>query len=55
MKYLNDGGEIEKNEDVMEEIMEELKQENLYFDSQAKMNKILRKQKKMKEKGMEVE
>ena len=34
MKYLDNGGDIEANEDVMDEVMEELKQDNLYFDSE---------------------
>lgn len=45
----NDEEEPEKNEDLMDEIMGELKEEKLYFDSETKFmkhQKKLRKQKK---------
>lgn len=48
MKYLDNGGEIETNEDVMDEVMEELKQENLYFDSERELKSHLKKEKRAK-------
>ena len=41
---------IEKNEELMDEILDELKEENLYFDSEEKYKKALKKQKKNKKK-----
>lgn len=53
MKYLNEGGDIENNEEVMDEIMDELKEENIYFDSEKQLKSHLKKQRKSKK--MEVE
>ena len=41
---------IEKNEEMMDEILDELREENLYFDSDEKYKKALKKQKKNKKK-----
>lgn len=38
---------------MMDEILEELKEENLYFDSEDKYKKSLKKQKKSKKKKVQ--
>ena len=46
LKFLKDGVPTESNNDVMNEVLEELKGEGLYADSKSKLKKILRLQKK---------
>lgn len=47
--------EPEKNEDLMDEIMGELKEEKLYFDSDEKFRKFQKKQLKKQKKSKVVE
>ena len=55
-KVDDEDAEPEKNEDLMEEIMGELKEEKLYFDSDEKFRKFQKKQlKKQKKKSKVVE
>lgn len=42
-KVDNEDEEPEKNEDLMDEIMDELKEEKLYFDSDEKFRKFQKK------------
>jgi hypothetical protein len=35
LKHLTGGGPLEKNSDVMTEVLDELKNDGLYFDSEA--------------------
>lgn len=49
-KVDNDEEEPEKNEDLMDEIMDELKGEKLYFDSETKFRKHQKKLRKQKKK-----
>lgn len=35
LKFFTAGGELDKNNDVMDEVLTELKEEGLYFDTQA--------------------
>lgn len=45
---------MEKNEDLMDEIMEELKEEKIYYDSETKFKKAQKKAlKKKKQQEME--
>ena len=40
LKFFVEGGDIPKNEEVMDEVLQELRAENLYFDSEkAKLKK----------------
>lgn len=56
LKFLKEGVPTESNDDVMNEVLEELKEEGLYADSKAKLKKILRlKKKKAKAAAMEIE
>jgi polysaccharide deacetylase 2 family uncharacterized protein YibQ len=45
---------VEKNEDLMDEIMEELKEEKIYFDSDEKFRKHQKKLKKASKKAKAV-
>ena len=47
--------EIQKNDEMMEEIMGELREEKLYFDSDADFNKAQKKLKKKAKKSKVVE
>lgn len=49
-KVDNEDEEPEKNEDLMDEIMDELKEEKLYFDSDEKFRKFQKKQLKKQKK-----
>lgn len=51
-KVDDDGEEPEKNEELMEEIMDELRGEKMYFDSEAKFRKHEKKSKKTKKKAV---
>lgn len=56
LKFLKDGVPTESNDEVMNEVLEELKEEGLYADSKAKLKKILRlKKKKAKAAASEME
>ncbi len=48
-------GELETNEDVMGEVLRELRAEGVYYDSEAQINTKLKKQKKGKRKCQENE
>ena len=47
--------EIEKNDEMMEEILDELKEEKLYFDSEVQFKKAQKKLKKKKKQVVEAE
>lgn len=50
LKFLTGSGEIEKNTDVMDEVLTELKGEGLYFESERQLNKKQKKAKKARAK-----
>jgi len=43
LKFLSTGEKTEKNEDVMEQTLNELKAEGLYYESEEKKAKFLKK------------
>ncbi|EAS02123.1 nucleolar protein 5a (macronuclear) [Tetrahymena thermophila SB210] len=51
LKFLTSGGESAKNIDAMQEVLEELKQENLYVESEEQLKKKSKKDKKKKKKA----
>lgn len=56
LKFLKEGAPTDSNDDVMSEVLNELKEEGLYADSKSKLKKILRlKKKKAKLAAMELE
>lgn len=48
---MTSGGESAKNIDAMQEVLEELKQENLYVESEEQLKKKSKKDKKKKKKA----
>lgn len=48
LKHLTGGGEMEKNVDVMTEVLDELKGEGMYFENEKQLRKMKRKNKKVK-------
>ena len=48
LKFLESGEEQSKNEDVMAEVVEELKKENLYREKETEVKKKKKKDKKRK-------
>eukprot|EP00825_Cyclidium_porcatum_P047872 TRINITY_DN786_c0_g1_i2.p4 TRINITY_DN786_c0_g1~~TRINITY_DN786_c0_g1_i2.p4 ORF type:complete len:211 (+),score=69.70 TRINITY_DN786_c0_g1_i2:1099-1731(+) len=53
MKFLTSGGATTKNIDAMEQVMQELKQENLYFETEEYVEKKKKKDKKKQKKLQE--
>lgn len=51
----NDEDEVEQNEEIMDYIMDELRTEKLYFDSEEKFRKAQKKLSKKSKKVVEVE
>jgi len=51
LTFLTSGGEAKKNIDAMTEVLEELKQENLYVESEEQLNKKAKKDKKKKKRA----
>ncbi|CAD8052834.1 unnamed protein product [Paramecium sonneborni] len=50
LKFLTAGGELNKNTDIMDEVLTELKGEGLYFESEKQLTKQQKKSKKSKSK-----
>lgn len=48
LEKADDNDDIEKNEEVMDGILDELRNENIYFDSEVQLKKSLKKKKKSK-------
>jgi hypothetical protein len=46
---------LEKNEELMDDIVTELRNDNLYFDSEVQLKKALKKKKKAKKVVVEEE